>query len=130
VMTLMEKLTRQTLFDTHDDDDVETIMSIKQHLTDLLNTKQESVPHLVDFGLPDIAEVYRGLPFAAGKLAREIQNIIEIHEPRLSRVTAKLKGFREGDGVMLLEITAYTSASNKKVKFETELTPNDLVHIA
>ena len=38
------------------------IMSIMDHLNRLFNTREGSLPHLKDYGLPDISEIYRKMP--------------------------------------------------------------------
>ena len=40
------------------------INNIREHLTCLLNSRCGSVSHLPDYGLPDLADIYRELPYS------------------------------------------------------------------
>jgi type VI secretion system protein len=59
------------------------IASIKDNLTRLFNTREGLLPHLKDYGLPDISEIYRTMPHGLARLETAIQTAIEKYEPRL-----------------------------------------------
>ena len=62
------------------------VRSIVSHLGYLFNTRRGSLPHLPDYGLPDVAEVYRDMPDSVEPLRSAIKEVIERYEPRLRRV--------------------------------------------
>jgi type VI secretion system lysozyme-like protein len=64
----------------------EITMSIRDHLLKLFNTRRGSLPHLPDYGLPDISDIYRDFPGSIRALRRSIQETTKKYEPRLSDV--------------------------------------------
>lgn len=62
------------------------MQSIQQHVEHLLNTRQGSVTHLPDLGLPDLTEIYQGLPESSHELMAEIKHCLEKYEPRLAQI--------------------------------------------
>jgi type VI secretion system protein len=50
------------------------------------NTREGSLPHLKDYGLPDITEIYRKMPHGIEELQKAIKKTIEKYEPRLHKV--------------------------------------------
>lgn len=62
------------------------IRSIMDHLNRMFNTRQGSIAHLEDYGLPDISEVYRKMPDGIDELRNAIKRTVEKHEPRLKNV--------------------------------------------
>jgi type VI secretion system protein len=62
------------------------LQSILSNLSRLFNTRRESVAHLPDYGLPDIAEIYRDMPHSVTRLQQSIKETVEKYEPRLRRV--------------------------------------------
>jgi type VI secretion system protein len=60
--------------------------SIADHLWRMFNTRQGSIPHLPDYGLPDITEIYRKLPASLKELETTILSLCHKYEPRLDRV--------------------------------------------
>ncbi len=65
------------------------IKSIAEHLWRMFNTRQGSVPHLDDYGLPDITEVYRNLPDSLLQLEKSILKLTNKYEPRLEKVVVR-----------------------------------------
>ncbi len=63
--------------------------SIQAHLVHLLNTRRYSVPHLPDYGLPDIGETYQGNQAAEDELAETIRAVLAKYEPRLRDVRVR-----------------------------------------
>lgn len=53
------------------------------HLNELLNTRRGSVPHLPDYGVPDMASYYSDYPRSMADLSTVLQQLIEKYEPRL-----------------------------------------------
>jgi type VI secretion system protein len=62
------------------------VRSIMDHLNRLFNTRQGSLTHLHDYGLPDISEVYRRMPDGVEDLRDAVKRAVERYEPRLKRV--------------------------------------------
>lgn len=60
------------------------VHSIVGNLQRLLNTRQGSVPHLPDYGLPDLSSIRRD--GAYDDLRKAIRQAVIDYEPRLSRV--------------------------------------------
>lgn len=64
--------------------------AIKDHLVVLLNTRRGAIAHLPEFGLPDLANIYKGYPDSLHYLGAEIKRTIERYEPRLTGVKVEL----------------------------------------
>jgi type VI secretion system protein len=62
------------------------VISIMDHLNRLFNTREGSLPHLKDYGLPDISEIYRKMPHGIEELQKAIKKTIEKYEPRLQKI--------------------------------------------
>ena len=63
-----------------------TIVSIMDHLNRIFNTRTGSIPHLKDYGLPDISEIYRKMPDGIDELIDAVKCTVEQYEPRLKNV--------------------------------------------
>jgi type VI secretion system protein len=62
------------------------LISIMDHLNRLFNTREGSLPHLKDYGLPDISEIYRKMPHGIEELQKAIKRTVEQYEPRLHKI--------------------------------------------
>jgi type VI secretion system protein len=62
------------------------VRSVVSHLGYLFNTRRGSLPHLPEYGLPDVAEVYRDMPDSVEPLRLALKEVVERYEPRLKRV--------------------------------------------
>jgi type VI secretion system lysozyme-like protein len=60
--------------------------SIVENLTKLMQTRQGSVQHLPDFGLPDIMQVYMESGYSFDSLKKHIKDTILKYEPRIEKV--------------------------------------------
>ena len=101
-----------------------TVEAVLEHLDLLLNTRQGSVGHLSDYGLPDISEVYQSFPQSIEMLRRAIKNTIEKYEPRLENVQVRTvdPGDVERDAFRATyQVTGYIAAGDgrSKVRFNT-----------
>lgn len=92
--------------------------SICLHLTRLLNSRQGSLSHLPDYGLPDIAEIYRGLPYSINHLITAITKTIEKFEPRFKRVLVTHQPLDAHDSILYLQIQGHIQG-DKKIQFDT-----------
>lgn len=79
-------------------------MSIMDHLTRLLNARQGSMVHDPDYGLPDIGQIYQGLPYSLDELVKLIRKAILKYEPRLSQVSVSYKPLNTSECVLQLEV--------------------------
>jgi type VI secretion system protein len=57
--------------------------SVKSHLQRLLSCRQGSLVHLPDYGLPDIAALYLGLPYTRDHIMACLRHCIATYEPRI-----------------------------------------------
>ncbi len=57
--------------------------SICEHLQRLLNSRRDSLRHLPDFGMPDIAALYLDLPYTRELIINGILYAVQTNEPRL-----------------------------------------------
>lgn len=62
------------------------IFSIMDNLNRIFNTRKGSIPHLKDYGLPDISEIYRKMPGGIQVLEDAILKTVEKYEPRLRNI--------------------------------------------
>ena len=62
------------------------IRSIMDHLNRMFNTREGSIPHLKNYGLPDISEIYRKMPDGIDELRNAVRKSVEEYEPRLKKV--------------------------------------------
>ena len=60
--------------------------SIIENLTKLLQTRQGSVQHLPDFGMPDIMQEYMNAGYTFDPLRKTLKEAILKYEPRLAKV--------------------------------------------
>ncbi len=70
-----------------DGHDHQLIESIKTHLSDLLNSRSGCLDAYRDHGLPDLCQIYQGLPYTLNHLMQSIKHTIEKYEPRLQDIT-------------------------------------------
>jgi type VI secretion system protein len=91
---LFESLTGQFLDKTPVDQPAprdRRVHSIMDHLNRIFNTREGSITHLKDYGLPDISEIYRKMPDGLDELRKAIERTVEKFEPRLKRVKVARK---------------------------------------
>lgn len=84
-----------------------SLFSIRSHLSRLFNTRQGNLPHLPDYGLPDIAMYYEGLPHSVSELTRLMKQGIEKYEPRLRDVEVKHKQEKGKEHIIHVTISGY-----------------------
>ncbi len=96
----------------------DTAHSIVSHLSRLLNARQGVLGHLPDYGLPDITEIYQGLPYSLDGLLEDIARLITKYEPRLLNVEVVPVSVHDSDAILRLEIRGSTE-NGKIMRFET-----------
>lgn len=107
------------------------LLSIIDNLTRLFNTRRESIAHLPDYGLPDISQVYRDLPYSIDGLRAAIRDVVEKYEPRLRRVRVeKMEKDKDEEYDMRVSfIVTGELMKGQKVQFQTIFTSNDLAEV-
>lgn len=65
-----------------------TLLSIRGNLEGILNARRQPLPHLA-MGLPDLGEIYQGLPYSFARLVAAVQETVAAGEPRLSHVSVR-----------------------------------------
>ena len=94
------------------------VKSVHSHLSRLLNSRQGCLKHLPDYGLPDVAEMYQGLPYSMPDLMQAIKKTIERYEPRLKHVTVNHAPIDDQDCVVHLQIKGQVG-NGDQLKFDT-----------
>lgn len=111
------------------EEEQQRIMSILDNLNRLFNTRRSSIGHLEDYGLPDITEIYRELPYSVEALRQAIQDSVQKYEPRLKNVRIE----NQTDDPYSMRITFILSADlleGRSVQFQTTFTSNELAHVS
>jgi type VI secretion system protein len=88
------------------------------NLNRLFNTRQGSVGHLPDYGLPDITSVYREAPESIDMLRRAIKDVVQKYEPRLRRVHVERQETNDY-AMRLIFIVSAELLNGERVQFET-----------
>ena len=104
------------------------VLSILDNLNRLFNTRRGAIDHLADYGLPDITQVYRDLPYSVEGLRQSIKAAVERYEPRLRRVRVD---HEKGDPYAM-RITFILSAElmrGQKVQFQTTFASHELAEV-
>jgi len=104
------------------------VTSIVTHLNHLLSTRQGTLAHLPDYGLPDISEIYRDMPDSIVDLQRAIKQTVERFEPRLRRVHVI---YHETDrlNMRLVFLLRGEMLDRKPVEFQTVFSSHELVRV-
>jgi type VI secretion system protein len=106
------------------------LRSIIDNLNRLVNTRRGSVSHLPDYGLPDISQVYRELPYSIDGLRTAIKHVVEKYEPRLRRVKVEQQQTREGEYEMRVSfIVTGELREGQRVQFQTTFRSNELAEV-
>ncbi len=95
--------------------------SIADHLTRMLNTRQGSVPHLPDYGIPDIAEIYRMLPGSMKQLEEMVLRTVKKYEPRLNNVRIREIATEANEFRLAFEVMGNLS-DGSKIALQTSFT--------
>ncbi|MGE5795382.1 MAG: type VI secretion system baseplate subunit TssE [Ignavibacteria bacterium] len=80
--------------------------SIIENLRMVLSTRQGSVQHLPDFGMPDILQLYFDSGNSIDPVKREIKNVIMKYEPRIGDVQVQKSDFDQESMRITLKIIA------------------------
>ncbi len=107
------------------------LRSIVDNLSRLFNTRRGSIAHLPDYGLPDISQVYRDLPYSIDGLRVAIKQVVETYEPRLhrARVEQPQQGREASFDMRVTFIVSGELQQGQKVQFQTTFKSNDLAEV-
>jgi len=103
--------------------------SVADHICRLFNTREGSLSHLPDYGIPDVAELYRGLPKSFEKLRSTILILLKKYEPRLQRVQVTLQPFNPVEMKVSFELSGYL-ASGSRLVIKTDFSSTGQVGVA
>lgn len=92
--------------------------SIQDHLVHLLNARQGVMPHLPDYGLPDLTAVYQEMPYSVNSLAESVRATLSRYEPRLKNIKVKPYPVAKGDFVLHFQISGQM-VSGEQLRFQT-----------
>jgi type VI secretion system protein len=105
------------------------IISIKDNLTRIFNTRDGLLPHLKGHGLPDISEIYRTMPHGIERLEEAMVSTIEKNEPRLRNI--KVTRHQGADRAMTLAFSISGEAPGLgTITFQTTFFTNGQSSIA
>ncbi|MBF0231475.1 MAG: type VI secretion system baseplate subunit TssE [Desulfamplus sp.] len=124
----LEKLAQSPLYplekgeNYNNDIDGETL-SIRNNLLVILNTRQGTLPHLADYGLPDISDAYSNLSDYKEILRQAITQCIRLYEPRLTDVKVSEVKSEEYEFHVTYRIEAVIASLSGKspVKFKSQV---------
>jgi len=95
--------------------------SVMDHLSRIFNIRRGSIPHLKDYGIPDMSEIYRKMPDGIEELRDAIKETIEKYEPRMRNVRI-LPRESEGDKLKLIFMISGEITGLGLVRYETTFT--------
>ena len=90
--------------------------SIIENLRMVLSTRQGSVQHLPDFGMPDILQLFFNSDNSIEPIKKEIKNVILKYEPRIAEVQVQKTDFdQESMKITLKVIATVKDIPNKEI---------------
>lgn len=92
--------------------------SVCNHLNELLNARRGVLKHLSDYGLPDVEDIYEGLPYSQHTIAFEVKKLIEKYEPRVRYANVVPVEIKEDNCVIRLDIQAFLT-NGQSIKLNT-----------
>lgn len=119
----------------HLSEDQKLRQSIIENLRMVLSTRQGSVQHLPDFGMPDILQLYFDSGNSIDPVKKEIKDVILKYEPRIGdvqvqksefdqetmRISLKIMASIKDDPKKEILLTEFSSTGWTKVLFEKDL---------
>lgn len=118
-MALFDKLANPVQYQSVEAEQLDEIDNVCRHLNSLLNSRRGVLSHMGDYGLPDVEDIYEGLPYSQQTLAFEVKKLIEKYEPRVKRVNVLAKEINQNDCVINLDIQAFL-VSGLSLQFSTK----------
>lgn len=104
------------------------LYSVVGNLTHLFNTRQGSLPHLPDYGLPDIASAFRDQPHSIDDLSGSIRKAVETYEPRLRHVRLEHRETDRSAMRLVFWLTAEMT-QGQRVRLKTTFASENLAQV-
>lgn len=95
-------------------------LSIGTHLQRLLNGRRGVLPHLPEYGMPDIAALFEALPHSLDDLTAALRQTIEQFEHRLTRLQIRPRPATVGADRVRFDLAGY-SHCGQPLKFTASL---------
>ncbi len=105
------------------------LQSVMSNLTRLFNTRQGSIAHLPDYGLPDTSSVYHHAPYAVDGLRQAVTEVVQKYEPRLRKIYVKHQSTEVSDDMRVTLLISAQLDTGERVRFQTTFASADLVHV-
>lgn len=105
------------------------LQSVMSNLNRMFNTRQGSIEHLPDYGLPDVSAIYHDTPFAVDGLRQAVKEIVGKYEPRLKKIYVEHRSTDDAEMRLTFIITAEVEPG-QRVKFQTTFASNNLVQVS
>ena len=102
--------------------------SVLKNLSDILNTRQGSLQHLPDYGVPDISSFYQGLPCSVQIMVAAIKTAIRLYEPRLTNFQLLEQVTEKKDHIINLHFNAQLIMGGD-IKIQMLFSPNERVKV-
>lgn len=109
--------------------DQHELRSIISNLGYLFNTRRGALPHLPEYGLPDITEIYRDIPDSVLKLRKSIKEAVDQYEPRLRRVRVEPQ-VTDPYEMRLVFLVSGEMLDGRQVRFQTTFSSNEATAVA
>lgn len=94
------------------------ITSVIDNLNRLFNSRQGTIDHLPDYGLPNLSEIYRDAPETIELFRGAIRETVEKYEPRMRRVRVTHQPSDPHAGRLVFLLTGEL-VGGERVQFET-----------
>lgn len=118
-MALFDKLANPVSYKSVEAEQQDELDSVCLHLNSLLNSRRGVLVHMSDYGLPDVEDIYEGLPYSQQTLAFEVKKLIEKYEPRVRSVNVLARDINQSDCIINLDIQAFL-VSGLSLQFSTK----------
>jgi len=109
------------------DQRTQLLFSVMDNIRVILNSRQGSLKHLLDYGLPDLSLVYRHLPASAHMLRQHIATVLLKYEPRLRAIDIILLEQDQAD-LLKYELACHLKQAGL-VRFGSYFTPDRAVQL-
>ena len=102
--------------------------SICRHLQRLLNCRRDSLTHRPDFGMPDIAELYLGLPYTIEIIIACIGYAVQQFEQRINQPRVREFDIKPGSSMTHFELLGLNS-SGRPLRYMVSLCRNGRIEV-
>ncbi len=106
--------------------------AVREHLVVLLNTRQGTLEHLPDYGMPDVSSFYGSAPESLELLGAAIREVIARYEPRIEGLKVELEEVsHEGFGATyrIEGVVVVPGGESRPVAFHTRVTSSGFTKV-